>query len=77
MNLKLENSVKTIKEGYRNFDLKSLTEEEERFIKNMVDVLLVEIGPKPVAEGGELLDKIPRGQRRKLQLYEDKWQGNR
>lgn len=28
MNLKLENSVKTIKEGYRNFDLKSFTEEE-------------------------------------------------
>lgn len=80
MNLKLENSVKTIKEGYRNFDLKSFTEEEERFIKNMVDVLLVEIGPKPVVEGGELLDfrsKTPRGQRRKLQLYEDKWQRDR
>ena len=69
-----------IEEGYRNFDLKSLTEEEERFIKNMIDVLLAEIGPKPVAEGGELLDfrsKTPRGQRRKLQLYEDKWQRNR
>lgn len=62
-------------EGYRNFDLKPLTEEEEHFIKNMIDVLLVEIGPKPVVEGGELLDfrsKIPRGQRRRLQLYGDK-----
>lgn len=40
-----------IEEGYRNFDLKPLTE-EERFIKKLVDT------PKP------------RGQRRKLQLYE-------
>ena len=44
-------------EGFRNFDSKTLTEEEERFIKKLVD-------PKP----GELLD---RGQRRKLQLYGD------
>lgn len=71
----LENSVEMCEEGYRNFDLKPLTEEEERFIKNMIDVLLVEIGPKPVAEGGELLDfrsEISRGQRRKLQLYGDR-----
>lgn len=64
-------------EGQRNFDLKSLTEEEERFIKNMIDVLLVEIGPKSVAEEGELLDfrsETPRGQRRKLQLYGDRGQ---
>lgn len=65
------NQLKIFEEGYRNFDLKSLTEEEERFIKNMIDVLLVEIGPKPVVEGGELLD-FRRGQRRKLQLYGDR-----
>lgn len=65
--------MEIFEEGYRNFDLKSLTEEEERFIKNMIDVLLVEIGPKPVAEGGELLD-FRRGQRRKLQLYGDRGQ---
>lgn len=47
-------------EGYRNFDLKSLTEEERQLIENI-----------------EFLDKTPRGQRRKLQLYEDKWQRNR
>lgn len=52
------------KEGYRNFNLKSLTEEEERFIKKLVDV---EVAPKPiVAGGGELLDFKGRGQRRKL-----------
>lgn len=28
---------KTQQEGYRNFNLKSLTEEEERFIKKLVD----------------------------------------
>lgn len=57
------------KEGYRNFNLKSLTEEEERFIKKLVDV---EVAPKPiVAGGGELLDFKGRGQRRKLQLYGD------
>lgn len=70
--------MEIFEEGCGNFDLKSLTEEEERFIKNMIDVLLVEIGPKPVTEGGELLDfrsEIPRGQRRRLQLYGDKGQG--
>lgn len=51
-------------EGYRNFNLKSLTEEEERFIKKLVDA---EVAPKP----GELLDFKGRGQRRKLQLYGD------
>ncbi len=69
--------MEIFEEGYRNFDLKPLTEEEERFIKNMIDVLLVEIGPKPVTEGGELLDfrsEISRGQRRRLQLYGDKGQ---
>lgn len=54
----LENPVETCEEGYRNFNLKPLTEEEERFIKKLVDT------PKP--------DKFPRGQRRKLQLYGDK-----
>ena len=29
----LENSVKTIKEGYRNFDLKLLTEEEKTWLE--------------------------------------------
>lgn len=60
-------SQELFKEGYRNFDPKSLTE-EERFIKKLVDA---EVAPKP----GELLDfkgKILRGQRRKLQLYGDK-----
>ena len=33
MNLKLKNSVKTIKEGYRNFDLKLLTEEERTWLE--------------------------------------------
>lgn len=50
---------KTQQEGYRNFNLKSLTEAEERFIKKLVDA------------GGELLDFKDRGQRRKLQLYGD------
>lgn len=52
--------MEIFEEGCGNFDLKSLTEEEKRFIKN----ILVEIGPKPVTEGGELLDfrsEIPRG----------------
>lgn len=65
--------MEIFEEGCGNFDLKSLTEEEKRFIKN----ILVEIGPKPVTEGGELLDfrsEIPRGQRRRLQLYGDKGQ---
>nr|DAG20612.1 MAG TPA: hypothetical protein [Caudoviricetes sp.] len=55
-------SQELFKEGYRNFDPKSLTEKEERFIKKLVDA---EVAPKP----GELLDfkgKILRGQRRKL-----------
>lgn len=56
------------KEGYRNFNLKSLTEEEERFIKK----LLAEVAPKPIVAGGEFLDFKGRGQRRKLQLYGDK-----
>lgn len=51
--------LKTCEEGFRNFDSKSLTE-EEHFIKTLVD-------PKYNA-GGELLN---RGQRRKLQLYGD------
>lgn len=50
-------SQELFKEGYRNFDPKSLTE-EERFIKKLA--------------GREFLDKLPRGQRRKLQLYGDK-----
>lgn len=50
------------KEGYRNFNLKSLTEEEERFIKK----LLAEVAPKPIVAGGEFLDFKGRGQRRKL-----------
>lgn len=44
-------------EGFRNFDSKTLTEKEKRFIKKLVD-------SKP----GELLDRV---QRRKLQLYGD------
>lgn len=60
-------------EGYRNFNLKSLTEEEEeRFIKKLVDRVLAEIAPKSIVAGGELLDFKGRGQRRKLQLYGDK-----
>ena len=48
-------------EGQEIFDPKSLTE-EERFIKKLVDIVA----------GREFLDKLPRGQRRKLQLYGDK-----
>lgn len=48
---------KTQQEGYRNFN----TEEEERFIKKLVDA---EVAPKPI-----LVDFKGRGQRRKLQLY--------
>ena len=59
---------KTQQEGYRNFNLKSLTEEEERFIKKLVDA---EVAPKPILARGELLDFKGRGQRRKLQLYGD------
>lgn len=55
-------------EGYRNFNLKSLTEAEERFIKKLVDA---EVASKPIVAGGELLDFKGRGQRRKLQLYGD------
>ena len=68
------NQLKIFEEGYRNFDLKSLTEEERQLIENIVDAIWVEVVPKPIVEGGELLDfrsKTPRGQRRKLQLYED------
>lgn len=54
---------KTQQEGYRNFNLKSLTEAEERFIKKLV------VASKPIVAGGELLDFKDRGQRRKLQLY--------
>lgn len=50
---------KNQQEGYRNFNLKSLTEAEERFIKKLVD-------SKPIVAGGELLDFKDRGQRRKL-----------
>ena len=49
--------LKLAEEGFRNFDSKTLTEEEERFIKKLVN-------SKP----RELLN---RGQRRKLQLYGD------
>lgn len=52
-------------EGQEIFDPKSLIE-EERFIKKLVDT------PKPIVAGREFLDKLPRGQRRKLQLYGDK-----
>ena len=55
---------KTQQEGYRNFNL----EEEERFIKKLVDA---EVAPKPILARGELLDFKGRGQRRKLQLYGD------
>lgn len=55
---------KTQQEGYRNFNLKSLTEEEERFIKKLVDAEVILVR-------GELLDFKGRGQRRKLQLYGD------
>ena len=53
---------KTQQEGYRNFNL----EEEERFIKKLVDA---EVASKPILARGELLDFKDRGQRRKLQLY--------
>lgn len=56
---------KTQQEGY---NLKSLTEEEERFIKKLVDA---EVASKPILARGELLDFKDRGQRRKLQLYGD------
>ena len=46
-------------EGQEIFDLKSLTKEEERFIKKLVDAEVAR---------GELLDFKGRGQRRKLQL---------
>lgn len=59
---------KTIKEGQEIFDLKSLTKEEERFIKKLVDA---EVASKPILARGELLDFKGRGQRRKLQLYRD------
>ena len=59
---------KTIKEGQEIFDLKPLTEEEERFIKKLVDA---EVASKPILARGELLDFKGRGQRRKLQLYRD------
>ena len=59
-------------EGYRNFNLKSLTEDEERFIKKLVDMVLAEVAPKSIVAGGKLLDFKGRGQRRKLQLYGDK-----
>lgn len=52
---------KTQQEGQEIFDPKSLIE-EERFIKKLVDIVA----------GREFLDKLPRGQRRKLQLYGDK-----
>lgn len=32
------NQKTEIEEGYRNFDLKPLTEKEERFIKKLVDI---------------------------------------
>ena len=41
-------------------------EEEERFIKKLVDA---EVASKPILARGELLDFKDRGQRRKLQLY--------
>lgn len=53
-------------EGQEIFDLKSLTKEEERFIKKLVDA---EVASKPILARGELLDFKGRGQRRKLQLY--------
>ena len=43
-------------------------EEEERFIKKLVDA---EVASKPILARGELLDFKDRGQRRKLQLYGD------
>lgn len=57
---------KTTKEGQEIFGLKPLTEEEERFIKKLVDA---EVASKPILARGELLDFKGRGQRRKLQLY--------
>ena len=53
------NLVRGVHAGDRNFNLKSLTEAEERFIKKLVD-------SKPIVAGGELLDFKDRGQRRKL-----------
>lgn len=53
-------------EGQEIFDLKSLTKEEERFIKKLVDA---EVASKPILARGELLDFKGRGQRRKLQFY--------
>lgn len=47
-------SQELFKEGYRNFDPKSLAE-EERFIKKLVDT------PKSIVAGREFLDKFPRG----------------
>lgn len=40
-----------------------IVEEEERFIKKLVDA---EVAPKPILVRGELLDFKGRGQRRKL-----------
>ena len=62
---KIDGRKKNQQEGYRNFNLKSLTEEEERFIKKLVGA------SKPILARGELLDFKDRGQRRKLQLYGD------
>ena len=56
----LENSVGRLQ--------KFQSEEEERFIKKLVDA---EVAPKPILVRGELLDFKGRGQRRKLQLYGD------
>ena len=67
-----KNQMETFEEGYRNFDLKPLTEEERQLIENIVDAVWTEVVPRPIVEGGELLDfrsKTPRGQRRKLQLF--------
>lgn len=47
---------KTEMEGYRNFDLKPLTKEEERFIKNMIDVLLV-LSRQPREESFQILEE--------------------
>lgn len=56
----LENSVGRLQ--------KFQSEEEERFIKKLVDA---EVASKPILARGELLDFKDRGQRRKLQLYGD------
>ena len=42
---KIDGRKKNQQEGYRNFNLKSLTEEEERFIKKLVDA---EVASKPI-----------------------------